>query len=184
LTHCRKREKLLVSIILLGAIFFSAYLLSDRGWGRFNPLVAKLSSIQWGHESLSKTAERLTAIDPARVGIWKKAYGYWKLQPLTGIGLGAFQYMPNEHFTHAHNFVFDILVEQGIIGMAFLISFLYISVKRLKGSSSLLLLACLLFSQLFDDLSLFMAFPVYVSLILGYCFRDILQTEARGGAEL
>lgn len=179
LTKSPKKVKAIFAVMILCAVFFGLVPLSHQNLKRFDSVTSKISSVKWDDLKSGQAIEKLAAIDPARVQIWKRAYAYWKLKPLTGVGLGAFQHMPNETMFHAHNFLFNILVEQGVIGVTFLIAFVCFLLNETRNCTCLLLLGCLLFSQLFDDLTLCVAFPIYTSLIFGYCFTEVLQTKRR-----
>lgn len=125
------------------------------------------------------------SIDPARVYIWQTAVRIWTEQPWLGIGLGAFKHLPEVgRFTHAHNFLLTVLVEQGLIGLGFLIALAVLLIRRMRSWVGTSLLACVLCSQLFDDLTPIVAFPIYMALILGYCLFLALPHGAETGEAL
>lgn len=179
LTKSPKKVKAIFAVMILCAVSFGLVPLSHQNLKRFDSVTSKISSVKWDDLKSGQAIEKLAAIDPGRVQIWKRASAYWKLKPLTGVGLGAFRHMPNETMPHAHNFLLNILVEQGVIGVTFLIAFVCFLLNETRNWACLLLLGCLLFSQLFDDLTPCVAFPIYTSLILGYCFTEVLQTKRR-----
>jgi len=121
----------------------------------------------------------LNKIDSGRMQIWKRSLGYWLGKPLTGIGLGSFRHMPNETTYHAHNFLFNVLVEQGLIGFSFLLAFMAALLWDMKSWVGTALLGSFFFSQFFDDLTPDFSFPIYTSFILGYCLFLVLSRRGK-----
>jgi len=117
-------------------------------------------------------------IDKTRMQIWKRSLDYWREKPITGIGLGSFQYKPAEkRFFHAHSFLLTLLVEQGLIGFMFLTLFCATLVYQMRSWVGVSLLACFFFSQLFEDEALQFCLPIYLSFMLGYCFQFVLRRQ-------
>lgn len=167
-----------------GAKLFGVKGLKIQGDGKIDDIrIGNYLNETFEGESLLKRLERLPGqIDKTRVDIWKRAFGYWKESPWLGIGLGSFQHMPTEkNFYHCHNFLLTVLVEQGLIGFTFLSIFVVMLLWQMRSWLGTMLLASLLYTQLFDDMSLVFSFPVYASFVLGYCFCLVLrkQHEAR-----
>lgn len=91
---------------------------------------------------LESTNERYgeIAIDTGRLNAWNRSIELWKIKPLTGWGVGSwskiYPLFYQTSISDAHNFIFQILVETGIVGltltMIFLLSVLFslLSKKR------------------------------------------------------
>lgn len=121
----------------------------------------------------------LSRIDIGRVRIWKRSIGYWKERPWLGIGFGSFQYLPEERtFFHAHNFLLNLLVEQGLLGLGLLLAFSAVLLWQMKSWVGAALLGSSFGSQLFDNLTLDFSFPIYTSFVLGYCFFLVIGRKA------
>ena len=147
-----------------------------RRWHRF---LNQLLTFDWAMWDPSIIKQQLQILDKARVDIWQAALNYWMRNPWTGVGLGCFYRLPlTIRYHHAHNFFLNILVEQGIIGIGFLIAFLAVLVKQMADWRGVGLLACFLCVQLFEDETTSTTLPIYMSLILGYCFWLVLQNQA------
>lgn len=128
-------------------------------------------------DGLSKQIEDFfNSIDQTRVYIWKSAFRYWSERPWLGIGLGSFQHTPvGQRHYHCHSFLYNLWVEQGVLGFGFLLVFCAMLIYQMRSWSGVTLLACFFFSQLFEDESLQFCLPIYLSFILGYCFYCVLE---------
>ncbi len=122
------------------------------------------------NDLLSKKSIRGIPLIHSRLEIWDLAYKLWKEKPFIGIGVGSFQTVQKlgEGF-NTHNFLFGVLTEQGVFGIGFLLLFcttLLIQMKKLEGTT---LLCFFPLTLMFDDTSWSYVFPLYVSIIIGYC---------------
>lgn len=102
------------------------------------PALAKLTGAT--NRSLLQRVETAGATASARLRTdeWKKAILVWKQHPLTGVGTlrlpyhsfvlqqqAPFNEIPRERlYTHPHNLFFEVLAEQGLIGLGLLLGFL------------------------------------------------------------
>ncbi len=126
-------------------------------------------------ETFLRDIERtLNRIDKARLEIWQRSFHYWREKPWTGIGLGSFKYMPAERNYHSHNFLLNVLVEQGLIGFGLFCASIGLLLWQMRSWLGASLLGSYLCVQLFDDMTPDFSFPVYTSFFLGYCFFLIL----------
>lgn len=148
-----------------------------RRWHKF---LFQLFTFDWAMWDPSIIKQQLQSLDKARVDIWQAALDYWMRNPWTGVGLGCFYHIPlTKRFFHAHNFLLNTLVEQGLIGIGFLLAFLVVLVRHMQDWRGVGLLACFLSVQIFEDETTSAAMPIYLSLILGYCFWLILQNQRK-----
>lgn len=103
------------------------------------PALAKLTGAT--NRSVLQRVEAAGATASARLRTdeWKKAVQVWQAHPLTGVGTVRFPYhsfvlqqqapfneIPRERlYTHPHNLLFEVLAEQGLIGLGLLLGFLW-----------------------------------------------------------
>ena len=112
--------------------------------------------------------------------IWADAFEKWVARPWLGLGIGAYlhiQKLADVPWT-THNFVYGVLVEQGIIGLFFLFLFTGALGALMKNWATTWLLIAFPLTLLFDDLSPSYVFPVYSSLVLGLCFYVVLNRQS------
>ena len=113
-----------------------------------------------------------------RKQVYYLAIETWKKFKWTGIGIGSFSYYQKiGPGFNTHNFILSIFVEQGLIGMFFIILFFAIMVFQMKNWTGSLLLIIVPFTLILDDLSWSYIFPVYLSILLGICFHYILRRK-------
>ena len=144
----------------------------------------KLSVSNISTKRINKLTRPLPAVG-MRIKIWMHAFEKWKKRPWIGVGLGSFvhiqQVEPSIHHT-THNFLFSVLVEQGIIGFGFLLLFTFVLIITMRNLGATLMLLTFPMILLFDDLSPSYTFPIYVSLILGYCFHICLSKKIKSSS--
>ena len=98
-----------------------------------------------------------------------------------GIGIGSFS--PHQRFGqgfNTHNFLLSVLVEQGLIGIVFILIFSIMMIIYMKSWTGSMMLVLFPLTLIFDDLSWSYIFPVYLSILLGICFYysyDNLQRD-------
>lgn len=126
----------------------------------------------------------------SRVDLWHGAYAMWRSHPVLGIGPGNFEYaigriIPGVR-THANGMYFQVLAEQGLIGLAAMIAVVAASVlvfvRRLN--QPLMLAACaaaiaMVFHQIVDCMWIYPKVGViwWILLALGAAVSDA-QTAA------
>ncbi|MFW9625927.1 MAG: O-antigen ligase family protein [Sulfurospirillum sp.] len=93
----------------------------------------------------------------ARISIWLTAFEQFKDNPIKGVGFHNFRYREFEYYdasfesyeivpekgmivTHPHSPWMDILSEQGLIGIAFAISFLFVVARTVYSMGSLVMI--------------------------------------------
>jgi|TARA_Y100000294_G_scaffold83649_1_gene78494 O-antigen ligase len=120
-----------------------------------------------------------------RLGLRKQIYDFaidtWKDHKWVGIGIGSFS--PHQRFGqgfNTHNFLLSVLVEQGLIGIVFILIFSIMMIIYMKSWTGSMMLVLFPLTLIFDDLSWSYIFPVYLSILLGICFYysyDNLQRD-------
>ncbi|MGA7874888.1 MAG: O-antigen ligase family protein [Desulfoferrobacter sp.] len=180
LSAAPKKNRVLSAVLFLTILASSTLLIIQHNPARWAKTLNQIATTDWRNLNERVIKQKIRQIDAARIEIWKGALRSWEQRPWVGIGLGCFQYvpLPERHFYHAHNFLLNLLVEQGLIGSAFLAAFLAVLVKQMKDWKGIGILACFLFVQLFEDETTSAALPIYMSLILGYCFYLALQKRS------
>jgi O-antigen ligase len=80
----------------------------------------------------SENAEMLGTAN--RFYYWRRAYEFFTLSPVFGNGLRSFSVMINHGAeidgSHPHNIILQTLAETGLVGLAFLLLFLFIAIKH------------------------------------------------------
>ena len=110
-------------------------------------------------------------IDYERKLLYKFAINTLKDNPWVGIGIGVFSNIqPFGAGKHTHNFILGILVEQGVIGMTFMLVLFLVLVAQMKSWIGSFMLICVPLTLIFDDLSWSYIFPMYASVLMGICF--------------
>jgi O-antigen ligase len=162
------RKKRLAIFILIAIILFSLFFISDRYNQRF---LTAFDTDRWGD----------------RIPMWKSAVSMFLDYPFFGVGIRKYRdfmfiYEPEpnsigRNLNHAHNTYFQILAEQGILG---LLAFLYIfwtffrnvlkkryKIIQSKDSGIILGIVGMIFACLFSGVSsvLFILLPGHTSML-------------------
>ena len=151
-----KIKSLLVIIILIPGIFFTAYQTSDSFKVRINSAIADVVNYELGLAEVKERTPRDWVFDfekylntPVGERITYSIYSWkiFKLNPIIGVGTGDFpheykkinkmypatKYMPNT--THPHNMYNLVLTQLGIIGLISFLSIFYYQIKIASASS-------------------------------------------------
>lgn len=146
---------------------------------RIQHTTAIVSSLDWSALNKEYLDRKLGEIDTARIQIWKHCWRLWQKKPCVGIGIGTFRYQIGaETFYHCHDFLLTTLVEQGILGVIFIIAFLSVLLMQMSQPwIGLGLLGCFSSTLIFDDKIWDFSLPVYASLTFGYCFFLVLSKK-------
>lgn len=103
--------------------------------------------------------------------IWNNALYYFKQHPLVGLGTGGFQALTG---TYSHNFLIDILVQYGIVGLflfvvAVLKSFVAIFYKTsIKYKTFGILMFCLWFISLSTSMIFYKSLYFWIFIFFGF----------------
>lgn len=121
---------------LLSAIFFY-FLYSEKTFARKSILIGISGSM------FALTAVALIWIwnwrNELRFSVWARALNLVKINPISGTGLGTFQFLfpkcqPNIklYFSHCHNDYLELLIEAGLIGFSIFLSSMSLFFKRYR----------------------------------------------------
>jgi O-antigen ligase len=177
------RKKTVLILLGFSAIFIiGIYYLPDilptrvnSGVIALNHAIEKASFTTLDFKEMDRFVQSISQ-ESGRRQIWIDAYGKWAARPWLGLGLGSYLHLQKlGHAYTTHNFIYGVLIEQGIIGISFLLLFFGCLVVLMKNWAATCLLILFPLTLLFDDLSPSYVFPVYSSLVLGFCFYTILQ---------
>ena len=151
-----KIKSLLVIIILIPGIFFTAYQTSDSFKVRINSAIADVVNYELGLSVVKERTPKDWVFDfrkyvntPVGERITYSIYSWkiFKLNPIIGVGTGDFpheykkinkmypatKYMPNT--THPHNMYNLVLTQLGILGLISFLSIFYYQIKIASASS-------------------------------------------------
>jgi len=103
---------LIIIVFLLGGWEIFRRFLSQYVSGRFFDLVYLTTSFSMNVESLS------------RIEIWQRSISLWLDHPWIGNGVGYYALIDPERRS-SHNFLLEVLVEMGIIGLLLFLTFLF-----------------------------------------------------------
>ncbi|MBU3914817.1 O-antigen ligase family protein [bacterium] len=109
-----------------------------------------------------------------RLFIWREAWIKWEAKRWFGLGVRGLKSSLNPTYT-PHNFVYSILIEQGVLGFLCMILFIGLIIKKMNNIVAALSIPAFGSTMLFDDLSWSYTVPVYSSLLIGYWFFIILS---------
>lgn len=101
-----------------------------------------------------------------RSGLWQAAVELWRTAPLTGIGPGNFEMRVGDFIpgvrTHPNNYFLQVLVEQGLLGLAAflmlnvtLVNYSLRGVRTAAGAAAVAVVFAMAFHQLLDGLLIY-----------------------------
>lgn len=140
-------------------------------------VLEKTSFATLDFKEIDKIIQSIPKVNARRL-IWMDAFEKWSVSPWLGLGIGSYLHIQKlGHALTTHNFVYGVLVEQGIIGLSFLLIFTGCLLVLMKNWAATCLLIAFPLTLLFDDLSPSYVFPLYASLVLGFCFYKALEKK-------
>ena len=167
-------------------LFISFYYLPDVLPSRISTsVIALVSTLEktsfaaLDFKEIDKIIQSIPNVNARRL-IWVDAFEKFEVSPWLGLGLGSYLHIQKlGHAFTTHNFVYGVLVEQGIIGLSFLLLFTGYIIVLMKNWAATCLVVAFPLTLLFDDLSPSYVFPLYTSLVLGFCFFTVLKTKTK-----